>query len=319
MTVQKYHNFALDTHNGNSRDGFFVSNTNITEDYFFISRGDSGTSIQTLPGLQYQTTQTLMYFRTRVLGALRIPLSFLGYEQNGTSRANLASQVLMFAKAIQSVQRIVIKQLQKIAVIHLYAQGYRNEDIVNFELQLTNPSVIYEQEKIALWQSKINLAANIKDLQLLSSDWIYQNIFRISNDQKLQQRIGVLHDKRRQWIYQQVRSNGILQLNGTQPGDQFGGMEDLDNNQEDLTSLPQQSIDYGVKSKTNHLGFPQDDDLFGIKDLKSLYKIEKPGKSKKKKKRQHSVLTQGQVKKLKGFLKAAKKTNAVIKYNIISG
>ena len=170
MTVQKYHNFALETHNGNIRDGFFVSNTNITQDYFFVARGDSGTSIQTLPGLQYETTQTLLYFRTRVLGALRIPLSFLGYDQNSSSRANLASQVLMFAKAIQSVQRIVVKQLQKIAVIHLYSQGYRNEDILNFELQLTNPSVIYEQEKISLWQSKINLAANVKDLQLLSTD-----------------------------------------------------------------------------------------------------------------------------------------------------
>lgn len=143
----------------------------VTEDYFLVARGgQSGTRIQTLPGLQYQTTETLTYFRAKVLGALRIPLSFLGYEQNAGSRANLASQVLMFAKAIQVIQRIVIKQLEKIAVIHLYAQGYRNEDIMNFELSLTNPSVIYEQQKISLLDAKVNLASNILDIQLLSSD-----------------------------------------------------------------------------------------------------------------------------------------------------
>lgn len=124
---------------------------NLTQDYFFAVRGqNNSTSIDTLPGLQYQTTDTLTYFRSRVLGALRIPLSFLGYEQNAGSRANLASQVLMFAKSVQNVQRIVVKQLQKLAVIHLYSQGYRNQDIVNFQLQLTNPSVIYQQEKISL-------------------------------------------------------------------------------------------------------------------------------------------------------------------------
>lgn len=124
---------------------------NLTQDYFFAVRGqNNSTSIETLPGLQYQTTQTLNYFRSRVLGALRIPLSFLGYQQNVGSRANLASQVLMFAKSVQALQSIVVKQLKKIAVIHLYSQGYRNENIVNFQLQLTNPSVIYEEQKIAL-------------------------------------------------------------------------------------------------------------------------------------------------------------------------
>lgn len=144
---------------------------NLTEDYFFAHRGQgSGTNIQTLPGLQYQTTETLDYFRSRVLGALRIPLSFLGYQQNNSSRANLASQVLMFAKSIQAIQKIVSKQLKKIAVIHLYSQGYRNQSIMNFDLELTNPSVIYQEQKISLWDSKINLAANVLDSHLLGSD-----------------------------------------------------------------------------------------------------------------------------------------------------
>ena len=110
--------------------------------------------------------------------------------------------------------------------------------------------------------------------------------------------------------------NGVLQLvqQGQKQQNDIGGMGDMQNQFRDI---PQQSVNYGVKQKTNHLGFPQDDDLFGIKDLKTLYK---PQKSKKKKHKRHSsILTQGQMKKLKGFLKTTKRAVNNIKYNVISG
>ena len=50
-----------------------------------------------------------------------------------------------------------------------------------FDLQLTNPSNIHQQEQIELWTSKITLARDIKDTQLLSEDWVYKNIFELSD------------------------------------------------------------------------------------------------------------------------------------------
>ena len=55
--------------------------------------------------------------------------------------------------------------------------------MVNFELKLTNPSTIYEQEKIELWSNKINLDRDMKDNQMMSTDWIYKNIFNFSDEQ----------------------------------------------------------------------------------------------------------------------------------------
>lgn len=67
-------------------------------------------------------------------------------------------------------------------------------------------------------------------------------------------------------------------------------------------TLPQQGIDYGLKQKTNHLGFPQDRDLFGMKDLKKL-QLNKPIKSNKKNKRKSRVpITQSDISKLSQFL-----------------
>lgn len=78
-----------------------------------------------------------------------------------------------------------------------------------------------------------------------------------------------------------------------------------------------QGVQY-PKQKTNHLGFPEDDDLFGIKDLKNLYKRQMNKKKKKKTKRVRPILTQGQKKKLRQFLKDGKQSSN-IKYNIIKG
>ena len=69
------------------------------------------------------------------------------------------------------------------AIVHLYAQGYQDSDLVNFELNLTNPSTIYEQEKIELWNNKTSLASSMLQDGLVSSDWIYKNIFGFTEDQ----------------------------------------------------------------------------------------------------------------------------------------
>jgi hypothetical protein len=84
--------------------------------------------------------------------------------------STLAAEDLRFARTIERVQRIIISELYKVGIVHLYAQGYRNEDLVDFKLELTSPSVVYEEEKIALWDAKISLAANIRDVNLLSTD-----------------------------------------------------------------------------------------------------------------------------------------------------
>ena len=78
--------------------------------------------------------------------------------------------------------------------MHLYSQGYTDADLVDFSLELTNPSTIYEQEKVELWSNKISLADSIKDNKMLSENWIYEHIFGLSIDDVEKQRANVIED-----------------------------------------------------------------------------------------------------------------------------
>ena len=81
----------------------------------------------------------------------------MGYEEDLSGKATLASEDVRFAKTVNRVQRILISELNKIAMVHLYAQGYKDASLVDFNLELTNPSVIFEKEKIAAsYYQKIN-------------------------------------------------------------------------------------------------------------------------------------------------------------------
>jgi hypothetical protein len=156
---------------------------NITEDFYLPVRGkDSGTDIQNLPGLQFNAIEDIEYLRNKLMAAFKVPKSFLGYEEDNSGKASLAAQDVRFARTIERVQRIMVSELTKIAIIHLYVQGFTDEDLIDFELEMTSPSVIYEQEKLNLWKEKVSLAKDIADSKFLSRDWIYHNILQIAED-----------------------------------------------------------------------------------------------------------------------------------------
>ena len=182
---------------------------NLTEDFFMPVRGgDSGTNIESLPGMTYETTEDIEYLKNRLLAALHVPKAFLGYEEGLGSKATLAAEDVRFARTIERVQRILVSELTKIAVVHLYSQGYTDAELVNFELNLTNPSTIYEQEKIELWGNKVNLARDMKDNNMMSTEWIYKNIFNFSDDQISQMDNELVHDQKTKFRFEQIEQEG---------------------------------------------------------------------------------------------------------------
>ena len=182
---------------------------NITEDFFLPVRGgDSGTNIESLPGLTYEATDDIEYLKNKLLSSLRIPKAFLGFEEQIGSKATLAAEDVRFARTIERIQRITISELTKIAIVHLYAQGYQDSDLVNFELSLTNPSTIYDQERIELWSSKTSLAESMLRDGLLSSEWIYKNIFGFTDEEIKQEDDGIIHDYKNKFRRSQIESEG---------------------------------------------------------------------------------------------------------------
>ena len=182
---------------------------NITEDFFLPVRGgDSGTSIDSLPGLTYEATEDIEYLKNKLLSALRIPKAFLGFEDQIGSKATLAAEDVRFARTIERIQRIVVSELTKIAIVHLYAQGYTDADLVDFELGLTNPSTIYEQEKIELWNNKTQLASAMLQDGLVSSEWIYKNIFKFTEDEIKHEDEQIVFDYKNKFRRSQIEAEG---------------------------------------------------------------------------------------------------------------
>lgn len=212
---------------------------NMVEDFYLPVRGsDSGTRIDTLPGMDFTGIEDLEYVRNKMMAALKIPKAFLGYEEGLSGKATLAAEDVRFSRTIGRLQRIIVSELTKIAIVHLYIQGYQDASLVDFELELNNPSTIFEQEKLAIWQDKLNVAKDMMDSKLFSKSWIYHYIWDMTENEIKDIEEEVVEDQKQTWRLEQINSDG------TDPAAKFlaGGEDeedaaDKDSGEEDLPAL----------------------------------------------------------------------------------
>lgn len=198
---------------------------NSLEDFYIPIRGnDTTTKIEPTKGLEYTAIDDVVYLRDKLFAALKVPKAFMGYEKDLTGKATLAAEDIRFARTIDRLQRIILSELYKIALVHLYTQGYRNEDLTNFELSLTTPSIIYDQERVALMKEKVELARSIMETKLLPTDWVYDNIFHLSEDQFDEYRALIAEDQKRVFRFKQIENEGNDPL---ESGKSYGTPHDL--------------------------------------------------------------------------------------------
>ena len=198
---------------------------NMLEDFYIPVRGnDSATKIDTTPGLSYDGIQDVEYLRDKLFAALKIPKAFLGYDENIEGKATLAAEDIRFARTIDRIQRIILSELNKIALVHLYTQGYTDETLTNFELSMTTPSIIYDQERIELMKSKAELAGLMLEQGLVPSDWIYHNIYHFSEDQYDEYRDLAREDAKRKFRLNQIQEEGN---DPVETGQSYGTPHDL--------------------------------------------------------------------------------------------
>jgi hypothetical protein len=197
----------VDQQTGNYNLKFNLNN--MLEDYYLPVRGgQSSTSIDTLPGMTFTGIDDINYVKDKMMAALKIPKPFLGYAEAVEGKTTLASMDIRFARTIERIQKIVVSELYKIAIVHLYAQGYEGEDLVGFELELTAPSIIYDQQKVALMTEKMTLATSMKDSKLVSDKYIYEYIFNMTEEQWLQERNNVIEDLKLRFRQNQLEQEG---------------------------------------------------------------------------------------------------------------
>jgi len=220
---------------------------NLTEDFYLPVRGgDSGTSIDNLAGLEYATIEDIDYLKNKMFAALKIPKAYLGYEENINGKATLAAEDVRFARTIERIQRTLISELSKIAIVHLYSQGIQDSEMTNFSLQLVNPSTIYEQEKVNLWSEKIRLAQDIQGLNMLSKDWVYENIFKLSDAESDEQRGMMLDDLKDRFRFRSIEDEGNdPAMEDEEPDDIEESLEELKKEIKNKGGRPREGNTYG--------------------------------------------------------------------------
>jgi hypothetical protein len=182
---------------------------NILEDFYIPVRGgDATTRIETTKGLDYAAIEDVNYLKDKLFAALKVPKAYFGYEKDLTGKATLAAEDIRFARTVERLQKILTSELTKIALVHLYSQGYDGEALTNFELSLTTPSIIYEQEKIALLKEKSSLAIELIQNKIVPTDWVYDHIFQFSEDQYDEYRELIIEDAKRKFRIDQIESEG---------------------------------------------------------------------------------------------------------------
>jgi hypothetical protein len=169
----------------------------VDEDYFIPVRGgQQSTRVENLPGGQYTgDIEDVKYLKDKLFSALKIPQSYL-FRGDGASedQTTLAQKDIRFARTIQRLQRVIVTELEKIGIIHLYTLGYRGNDLISFKMSLNNPSKIAELQELEQWRTKFDVAASAAD-GFFSKRWIAKNMFNISEEEFLRNQREISYDK----------------------------------------------------------------------------------------------------------------------------
>jgi len=161
----------------------------VDQDYFIPVRDASATNpIETLPGgTNLSEIADIEYIQKKLVTALRIPKAYLGFEEAVGDGKNLSLLDIRFARTINRVQKSMIAELNKIAIVHLFLLGFEDE-LTNFTLSLHNPSKQADLLSIELWKEKITLfkdaVAPIQDsVAPVSASWAKKHILGFSDEE----------------------------------------------------------------------------------------------------------------------------------------
>ncbi len=168
----------------------------IDEDYFIPVRANNNTRIESLPGGTYTgDIDDVKYLRDKLFSALKIPASYLSRaEGSDEDKATLAQKDIRFARTIQRLQRVIVSELEKIGIVHLYTLGFRKQDLIGFKLSLNNPSKIAELQELEHWNTKFDVASAATE-GFFSRRWIAKNVFQLSDEQFQQNQREMFFDR----------------------------------------------------------------------------------------------------------------------------
>ena len=133
----------------------------VSADYVIPVRNQQDpSSIETLQSAQNPTSMDdINYMENKILAALRIPKTFLNFQEAQGKGQNLSLLDIRFNRTVNRVQQAILMELNKIAIIHLYLLGYQ-DDLTNFTLSFDNPSNQIDMMELDNLQKRIGAASS---------------------------------------------------------------------------------------------------------------------------------------------------------------
>ena len=263
----------------------------VDEDYYIPVRGgDSGTRIDTLAGGQNATAiEDVEYIQKKLFAALKIPKAYLGYDEDIGSKATLAQEDIRFSRTIQRIQKTVVSELNKLAMIHLYSHGYDGEELLDFKLMLSNPSSVAQMQKLELISTRFDIAGKVPE-GMLDKGWVRKNVLGLNEEEISNILEGLKKDKADDAELEAAGAEGGGDAGGDDAGggdDEGGGLFDADYpNTRMLDSSPrEQNIKLEIDEEDDELMLSIEDEDAPIKaqtKVKNIWGSEIKSKTDKK-------------------------------------
>ncbi len=168
----------------------------VEEDLFIPQRGkDGGSKVETLEGATNLEPKLLEYLQAKLFAGLGIPKAYLSYVEDVAGK-NVLSQIdVTFSRTISRIQKMIISELNKIAMIHLYSLGIDNaDDLTNFKLSLTNSSSVDEMQKLELFAKRFEIYSSATQSVGVDRLWAQKHILKLSDKEIEDINIGINRD-----------------------------------------------------------------------------------------------------------------------------
>jgi len=195
----------------------------LEEDYFIPMRGGVGSDIKSLAGASsLNDIDDVKYLRDKLFAAIKIPQSYLTNLEGGDEdKTTLAQKDIRFARTIHRLQRSVISELEKMAIVHLYTLGYHGQDLLSFKITLNNPSRLAELQQLEYMRTKFETATAVPE-GTYSKRWVAHNILGLSDSEFLRNQRETFYDRKYQQDLEGLAEEGAMDELGGE-----GGMGDL--------------------------------------------------------------------------------------------
>ena len=177
----------------------------LEEDYFIPMRGGVGSEIVSLPGAKsLDDIEDVKYLRDKLFAAIKIPQSYLTNLEGGTEdKTTLAQKDIRFARTIHRLQRSLVSELEKMAIVHLYTLGFRGQDLLGFKITLNNPSRLAELQQLEYMKTKFETATSVPE-GTFSKRWVAANILGMSDSEFLRNQRETFYDRKYQQSLESV-------------------------------------------------------------------------------------------------------------------